>query len=576
MRSALPLVLSLPFLAATMAPTAAADLAVPGRTPANAHLVISIPSTDGAWSDLAKTPLAAPLEERVNSLMGFGEPDSPGMQQMIASLEEELGYSLSLPDLMTQTLNGVDVYFLDQGGQAGYLANAAFNNPSDARRTFQQIRTEAGQARGVTRGVSAATVVESVSGRAQLLELPAFEMFFALEDNILSYGTQKRFVESALANEGGVLFQSNYYFSFMDELEDEEASLWVFGEPIWLLDLVPREAVAPVVRAFLQHPPPLGLKARVSPEALYCVTFVPQGEMSAPERRFTLAAPPPGRLPILDHIPAGSEFMYATNAFDGVHLLERALASLPREENEFPISSEGLQHSVEASRDLLGFDIETDLLANAGPDLALAVWPDGADGQGAAMPDFLFAANLRDPERVEDVLSILEDVLDNSLAPPARAGRGGEDATPAPVPPLFLRENILGERVHVVNPERAGIGEDGMLPAYTITRAGMFLLAGDREVLRRSLQARREEVPSMRADSGFLEHAEIFGGERNTQWYIRVPTLRQHAYLLGFLPTEMPAMLMDPPEYVDSFSLGTIYTPAGARREFLVHFGNSE
>ncbi len=560
-------------LLAVMAPSApAAELAVPGRTPANAHFIVSVPASGEAWSNVAETPLAAPLESAVAAAIGFGDPQEGTTRQMIESLEEDLGYSLALPSLMTQTLAGLDVYFLDQGGQPGYVANIAFNSPAAASRTFEQVRTEAAHARGVTRGISADTILESTTGQARMIELPAFEIFLALEDNVLTYGTQKRFVESAVANEGGVLFQSTYYHSFMEELRGEDADLWVFGEPIWLLDLVPRERILPVVRTFFEHPPPLGMKARADSEGLHCITFVPQGEMGAAQRRFTLAAPPAGRLAVLDFLPGNSEFLYATNSFDGVYLFESVLTHLEGQENDLPLSAEALSHAMETSIDLLGFDIETDLLANVGPDLAIGLWRnEQAAGDEPGLPDLVFVSNLRDPERVQDVLLILEEVIDNSLPPAAPAGQTGQGEAPPP-PPLFTEETIEGQTVRIANPERLGNDETGLRPAYTVTRGSMFVLGFSEEALRLALRAGREEAPSIRQDDLYTTHAAVSGGEWNTHWFVRPPVVREYSFLFDFLPVELPGMIVDPPGMVDSFSLGGRYSPTGARREVLIHF----
>lgn len=556
-------------LAAAPVLVGAQNLAVPGRTPGNAHFIVSMPESAPVWEQLRGTPMHAAVESAAARLMGLGDPHDPEAAMLFDGLEEELGYSLRPGDFFTGTSSGLDLYFLDQGGQGGYLANIAFQTPGAAAAAFNQIRSDAAHARGVSRGVTAETALETVSGTARMLELPAFEVFVAVEDNILTYGTQKRFVESALANEGGVLFQSNYFRSFMDPLAGEGSDLWVFGEPHWALDLASNAEALALPRAFLGRYRSIAVKFRVEEDGIHAASFVPQAEMAPAERRFNLAAPPPSRISVLDAVPSGALFSYTTNSFDGVYLLESAFDSLESgEASALAISTEAVEQAIETSRTLLGFDLQDDLLANLGPDLAVALWSTPAGGNGTAGTEALLVSHVRDPERVQRVLTILEELLDNSLPAIPQPTGTAADATPTPAPALYHDATIAGETARLVNPERIPEGNDWPIPSYTFTRQGRLVMALSEEGLRRSLAASQGRAPSLRDDSAHEGHAVNGGdGTLNAQWFLRLPELQEHADLLGRFPLDGPGIPRL--EMMESFSLGEVYTPEGTRREFL-------
>lgn len=494
---------------------AAQSVAVPGRTPANPQLLISIPDTSALWGGLSASGGGRAAIDYVKARDWFAGPAG----ERIEGLEEQLGFSLAPEELLTETLAGVDMYLVEQGPRTGFVINATFTNPEAPGAILDLLMSEAKASRGISGGVSADTVIESHDENGRVLSLPAFEIYMAVQGSTMTYTNAKSSLESTMADEGRALFDSDYFARYMSTLRNDASLAWMFGEFAHLGSLAPR-----VDPAMLEpyEMAVAGVKFNATADYMKLSMFRHQETMRESERRYALAAPPPGDVEVFNYFPQNTALAIGTNYFDGAELLEGVLDSLENARDQMPLDRAAIEQQLQNSRMLLGFDVRNDLLYNIGPNLGLAV---GAlDLQAAAAspfpaPEILFVTEVKDRDGFTAVVDKLSAMVNLMLAPatePAeRAGEGEATPTPAPTPePAVQTASYQGEQVFYVEADQ--LAAAGISPAWCLTSDGRFLLSADREKLEKALATGAGGGDSLMASEAYQKVLSNLEALKNT------------------------------------------------------------
>jgi hypothetical protein len=482
----------------------AQEPAVAGKTPANPLLIVSVPNSSQLWKSLAQSEFGRQLLTTV-ALPGLGAGDA-------AQMEKQLGFSLLPSDLFTKTVTGFDLYVVENNSEVGFVANVRFSDEAVPQRILDQMKKDAAHSQGMSGGTSADTVADTTTDGIRQLSLPAFQMHFAADKSVLVWSNQKAALDSAFKNEGQAIFASAFFKRYMDQIADEGGDFWAFGEA---------SKVFPYIDPFLPGTKAgsletlgtmvVAVKAKAEADHLKIVAFQHQEDMKSAQRRYAMAAPPPGDVSIMNFFPSDSKLAFGTNHFDGLSILETTLESVEGSEGS-PITAEQIEQQIQSSRAMLGFDLRNDLIANLGPDLGFAIVPVSGAGEGALPFDITLVTHVKDPDRFNAILGILEESAgDLAAAPPPAAppkplAKGEPTPTPTPVPtPAIESEEFQGETIKfIASPSGPAAG---IQPGYTFTKDGYFLLALNKETIKAALT-------SSKGSGGLMDNATVQEGSR--------------------------------------------------------------
>lgn len=445
----------------------AQELAVPGKSPANPTLVVSIPDTAQLWQALKDSAVGGPASQLLEISDAIPEAER-------AQIEKGLETTLNTETLLSETLEGVDAYFITVGGYSGLLMNLDFSDAAMPGRIMDQLKREAAAASGISGGINADTVSDSTSGAVRSVYLPAFEIFLAAEGSVLTYSTMRLGLESALANEGRTLFDSEFFVRSMTHLEDLEGHMWAFGEmtdaaPL-LETLVPQEQAASIAAMSSKV---AATKMDISKDHIRMSSFVHQDDMPMAERRYAMTAPPAGDLRILNFFSADSLAMTATNHFDGLALLETMAAELSKVPGA-PITSERIDETLRGFSTILGFDLRNDLLANLGPHLGFSLKELDLSGPAPKF-DFLLATSVKDTTRFANFMEAGKKALDGMVAP---AGAQQQAAS------AYRTEEFQGATLDIYT---LASPTGDLTPTFTLTSDGVFLFALSEETVKNAI-----------------------------------------------------------------------------------------
>lgn len=477
----------------------AQTLAVPGKTPANPTLVVSIPDTALFWNSLTESRAGKTAGELLE-ISGAIPPDER------SQIELSLGTPITTANLLSSATTGIDAYFITVGGFSGMLFNIAFTDAAMPGRIMDHLKREAAASSGVSGGIGADTVSDNTSGGVRTVYLPAFEIFLAADGNVLTYSTMRLGLESALNNEGRTLFDSEFFVRSMSNLSGVESQLWAFGEmtdaaPL-LETLLPRDSAASVGSMSAKV---AASKLNIQKDRVQVSTFVHQDDMPMAQRRYAMTAPPAGDVRILNYFGADTLALTATNHFDGLSLLETMAAELGKVPGA-PITPDRVEEGLRGFSTMLGFDLRNDLLANLGPHLGFSLKELDLSGPTPRF-DFLLATSVKDQGRFGNFLEAAKKALDGITAPPA-----GQQA-PAGASP-YRSETYQGATLDIYTLP-LGPGAE-VTPTFTLTPDGIFLFALSESTVKGAIDLSRGGGNSVLQGDTLRRLAESAGTSRNS------------------------------------------------------------
>ncbi|CAN5372386.1 hypothetical protein BH09SUM1_BH09SUM1_02070 [soil metagenome] len=506
----------------------AQKLAVPGKSPANPVTILSIPDSSAAWTGFAGSPLGRAFIDFYGNAAMAQTADGKAFRDQVATAEKVLGISLKPADLMTQTLSGMDLYVVDDHGASRFALVMAFNDPALPGKILDQLKKDAKSSSGVSGGFTADTVVEKPIADGRSLYMPAFELYFAQQGNTLVYSASRDVLESTISNGGEPLFTSEYYTKFTDGIKDEPNDVWMFGEIGRLATLAGAAMPMQEQNAFALFTKTTAAGAvSLKKDHIKVTTFVPVDEMKTIDKRYAMAAPPAGEIPILNYFPKDVLFAYGTNHFDGLAILDSwvdDVSGMPGMEN----AKQAVDQRLDESSQQLGFDPKNDFLANMGPDLGFVITKFEASGDASWMPKsagIAFACHIKDPDRFAQVLRTLQEWV--APPPPMTADQKG----PAPKS-LVTSEEVDGQTILSV----------AVPPlAWTLTADNMFIVSMDSKTVADTMAQAKSTSSSITASSVYTRSGEFMDKNRNSYSII---SLAQLADTLGAMA---PAPAADDP-----------------------------
>ncbi|MEO8377044.1 MAG: DUF3352 domain-containing protein, partial [Candidatus Sumerlaeota bacterium] len=460
-------------LIAFSAPVLAQNLAVKDRTPANPLLIVSVGDAPGFWKSLGESKFGK-LVERDFTL--------PGMTpQERAPIEKSLGFSLEPADLFTQTVKGFDAYFMQVNDEPGFVINLQLRDTATVTKVLDQVKKECATAQGNAGGVSASTVVDTVtSAGVRHLSLPAFQIYLAADGSTLIWSNQKESLESAFRDEGKAIFTSDYFKRYMDKLNNDSGKAWLFGEVTKLGPFLGEDTAASFGS---MGGTTLGAKIDADKTRLKVSLFQHQEDMPSAQKRYAMTAPAADDIAVVNYFPGDTSLFFGTNHFDGLSILEMA-SEAAKDDAESPLSAAKIDEKLKSGKALLGFDAKEDVIANLGPDFGFGLTASGSDKDAKFPFDLIVVSHVKNRERFDAVLKTLEDSANASAAPPAARRRAPKSAdpnaaTPPPTPvptPAIQSEEFEGVTIKYtasVPSAKESVGD--IAPGYAMTKDDYFI-----------------------------------------------------------------------------------------------------
>jgi hypothetical protein len=555
--------------AAIMAtPATAQQLAVPGRSPANPAAVISVPEASETWRKLLASPAGPPIQTLFTKSPWAASEPMAGLRDRLTQTGAQLGFSLLPADLLTNTVNGIDLYAIRNGDEVALVIALSLYDAATANRVLDQLKRESAGATGMSGGHTADRIEEKEQGAKRFLYLPGFSLYLGAESTTLVISSDREALESAMADQGRAIFTSEFYQRFMAGLEGEPADAWMFGEVDLLTPLLTRGAL-----------PVAGDNRRVTVGKLVfdndyirLTTFVPTDDMELDDQRYALAAPPPGEITSFRLLQPGGMLYYGTNHFDGIAVLDsvvRTVTSIPGS----TVTREAVNEQLAGSRTLLGFDVQADLLANLGPGLGISInHMDPAAAKGMAEVgrlDAVVAVEFRDGERFRRVLSIFEEA--------ASTPAGGVNARANA--PQFIREFAHESGITYKYLDVPLLAEMGLVPSYAIVKDNTFVVATGRDLMERTLTIAKAadgaagslvQSPLMLDAAGQLE--KVHSSRLILSMAPLLTALTANNTVRGRLRPEQPfnGSVIEMLKSMSTVHVTTIYKREGRKNEYLV------
>lgn len=491
MKHPFPIWISVLFLSLVAFPSISQgqQLAVKGKTPANPTFIASIPQTKAFWQECNSSLFGKALVDFIEK----SAPLSPENKERFDQVQSRVKMSFYPAEkLFTETLVGIDFYMVEHPEYSNFLINIAFNSSNAGDLILTQIKREAAFAYGISGGVSADTVVESTTEGFRTLSLPAFSLFLASDGNIVTISNDKATLNSALVNKGQALFQSQYFNKYMIPLEGTQGEFWCFGELGKITPILENLSQAQTEEK-TSNISPMGGIIDFHEKGLSAAIFQNQEGMSSAERRYTLSSPPPGDISFYNFVSQDSVFSFGTNHFDGLSILDLILEETGKTPSG-QIAGKQIELYLDQSRLLLGFDLKDDLLANVGPNLGISlvgIEQVSLMGMTIPLPDFLLSLQIKDLDKFQPIMEMLEGMLEQALMPKktplspnptsteAVAASNSGASTPEASSSPLRKENYGGEEVVYFDLE----GQKVSSPAICLTKTGYFLFSTSKEQL---------------------------------------------------------------------------------------------
>lgn len=559
-------------------PLFAQDLAVKDRTPANPLFIVSVPDSPGFWKSFGESKFGQMVEREI-VLPGLSPVEKAG-------LEKALGFSLEPSDLFTQTVKGFDAYFLELNDERGFVVNFSLRDATTATKILDQVKLECASAQGNAGGVSASTVVDTVTAEGvRQLSLPAFQLYLAADGSTLIWSNQRESLESTLRDEGKAIYSSEYFKRYMDELKNDPGKVWIFGEAAQAAPIAKLEDVSVPAGENLT----LGAKVDADKSRLKVTTFQHQEDMPSAEKRYTLTAPNGGDISILNYLPENTSAFFGTNHFDGPSMLEVIEEEAKAKgDEESPFSAKSIDEKVQSGKALLGFDAKEDILANIGPELAIGITQTG-QAKDEQYPFDLFAVfHVKNRDRFEAVLKTLEDSVGSASAAPTPRKRQPKSAdpnavTPTPTPeptPAVQTEDFEGETIRfAASVPGAPSMMSNLQPGYAFTSDDYFIFALKKDTIKGVISASKGSKGI--ADAPLMKDVNSqLGGSHNDLILIDGVAVydilsKQKESTAGFGGAGVNASFEKLLKYlgtIRSFSAATTYSAAGEKQEIVLLF----
>lgn len=464
---------------ALAANTHAQRLAVPGVSPSNPLTIVSCPDVAEMMDSLKRS--AVGRDVLASRKAAWAAESNANAREILRTIGQEL--ELPLDDLgrLGEVIVGFDYYIVEQNKVENYVLAVAFQNRGPVTRLLDRLKDEADLASGVSGGFPADTVIERTLPNGRMVLLPAFEVYLAeLDGNRLLLSSNQAALESAVEDGGRALFTSAYFDRFSKGVARFSHELWVFGETGRAAPAISTITGIPALVTSSFLPEASIILVGANKEGIEVASFIPGQDLKGEQRRYALAAPPPGPLPAAGYAPANSLTSYTTNHFDGITYLDNILTfidGLPGMTG----TKQNVTTRLDRSRTELGFDPRTDFLANLGPEMTAFVQALEPGENPFGLPKSASAGMVtwvKDPERFSRILRLLED----QISPPAPTAKDANSPAPTPINPVST-EQFEGFTIKSVkNPPMAwSYGE------------GRFFLTTGPEVLKSSISAMKAQ-----------------------------------------------------------------------------------
>ncbi len=551
-------------LAAAIAP--GQNLAVPGKTPANPDLIVSIPSTPALWGALSATP--------ISGLLGPMSQPAGGIPAELKALEGEIGLKLDPADFFTETLSGLDIYYLTINEYPGFVANLAFQDALMPGKIIDQLKKDAAGSSGSSAGIGADTIVESSNGRTRILSLPAFEIYLAADENVLVWSNLKLGLDSAVSDEGRALFASEFFKRSMDSLSKESGQAWAFGD-VTAYQAALASATPPVAGTVTPTRSSSAYKLQIGKDFAKLSSFTHQDDMPMAKRRYAMTSPPAGAVPITSYFSSDSLLTIGTNHFDGLAILETSLDTLSSIPNS-PVKASQIEENLKASRASLGFDVRNDLLANLGPALGLDIIK--ADASNGGTLDLVLVSAVKDVTRFKNVVAALEKLAEGMPAAPKEGEPAAKPGEAAKTTAVAERETWEGIEITSYSFLTGLAGLGGVLsPAFAITEDNHFVLAISKDTLKSAITRGKAGKGGILSSDKGSRIAKLVDEDRNS-----LVTLDIESLVAGFaaaidsgVPTagatpEQSKALLAFVKALKFFGMGTSYRDNGEKHTMVI------
>lgn len=551
-----------------LAPAAQLVPAHADLVPANPELIVSLRNLEEPYTQFQASSLGKALRAHYERPAYRTSDEYLQLEARLEAIRTGPANLNLWPDqLFTAVIDQVDLYLIKPEVFIEMVAVITTKDATIPARIMTQLRADAEQARGVSGGFTADTVDQFPVAGWEATALPAFKMYMASKDRVLVWATSSDALQSALLNSGRDFLRSEYFQSYASGLpRPAQPENWFYGDPARLaammnttlpgwagntISTVGGDKVAGVLE--------------VSPAAMGLTAFIPNSAMEPIDRRYALAAPPPGELPVFNFFPASVPLAWGTNALDAVTLMDKGLEALEAAPN-VPLDRDSVEEQLTNSRSMYGFDIRLDLLANLGPDFGIAIreleLPE--PGALAQVPqiDLLMAVGIRDADRYGRVMAQLEGMFSQ---PPSSASAS----------PMLKQQDLRGRPLMYFDlPALAG---SNLQPCYYLTEDNFLLLAMRPSVIQEALEQRASAGTSLSSMS-WPPGPGSAPGDVSTRFYVQLEdvqdVIRQNlSRLTGNMNGEERAALQTALNLLDAveyLTTTTSYTREGRLQQFLL------
>lgn len=516
----------------------AQTLAVPGRTPESAAAVLSISDTKTMWSNIAKSPVRKGFNDFFASRAIAQNADWNTFLADQAKIEESLGFSLNPDSLLTETISGLDVYFVSGAGaiaQPGVGAVIKFNSEANAKKLLEQLLAEAKGATGGAPGTAAANALaEKPVGTTTLYSLEGLDLHLATDGPIFVFGTsESAATEILLAKDTSQFTKTADFSSSFKTIGQKPHQMWMYGDG---------SKLAPMLAPFLQEVEGLDVEqllGRVGQSSVAAVatfdqsytkftSFQPASSLSPVEAQLSLI--PAVASPKLNSYLPGTFMMVASaNGPDGPVMFDamlEAVAETP-DMKEQGMTKEMLKSQLSAADVMLGFSVENDLIGSIGNEYGFAISRISYVPPMQLTGEALFAFKLNDAAKFGSAFRKIEDLVSQQMM---QQMQGSGQAAPAG---FSAFKEVAHGGATLRSLELPNV--PGIAPTYTITPDNYFLLGLTAESVQNAIDAAAGSKSSLAASPALESGATLLPKSPNSLFAIDIPRVTDFAKNLALM-----------------------------------------
>lgn len=449
------LLLAMPTLAG------AQRLAVPGRGPANAIAVLSVPDPAGVVSAMEDSNAGRVFGRILESTGLLGGGAYAGLQQVRPELEKDLGFSIEPHRLFSGAVSGFDFYVVDERrGEKPYgVLMIQFMSEAQSKAVFARIQKDAAGATGMVKGVEANTAIISTDReKSQIMELPAIGAIIAVSGTTMIISTSIPAMPGLLASRSlPTMLTTPEFRSIMTPLVSHPMHAWFYGDSTTMGAMLGMGEFSnntrpdPLLRT--AGSPMVGAAIRMTPDHLSVMTFRPMSQLSQLEKAM-VANTASTEFGSARFLPENPMFSAVFNNLD-----LRALVSTMSDAAGGGAMLPAMQSS--------GLE---DFLLSLGTDMGVGI-SDFRLTEFADMPvsgDAVFAAKIVDANRLQGVLTQLSQAL---------AGMGAS----------ITKETHRDAEVHTLRFPAATGADAPLAPSWAVTKDQWLLVATSDATVKQSL-----------------------------------------------------------------------------------------